>query len=90
MDSLLEPRKTSYKNCPGLLRLNIFPQKASTVGPPYLLWVSHPWIQPTSEKNIGENIFESSKKQNLNWWHGDNCLHSILHTYIPYGVRYEK
>lgn len=62
MDSLLEPRKTSYKNCPGLLRLNIFPQKASTVGPPYLLWVSHPWIQPTSEKNIGENIFQKAPR----------------------------
>lgn len=57
MESLLESRKTSYKNYPGLLRLNIFPQKASTVGPPYLLRVSHPWIQPSSEKYIEENIF---------------------------------
>ena len=54
------PGKSTGVGCHCLprLRLNIFPQKASTVGPPYLLRVSYPWIQPTSEKNNGENIFQ--------------------------------
>ena len=47
-------------------------------------WVSNHRFDQLQVENIqGEKILESSKKQNLNLPHSDNCLHSI---YIVLGV----
>ena len=55
----------------------IFGGKRNTVGPPYLR-VSHPWIQPSTDRKYWERkILESSKKQNLNLLSSGNYFYSL-------------
>lgn len=85
MDSLLEPRKTSYKNYPGLLKTQYFPPKGKYTWPSTsaegftLVDSTNLW-----KKYWGKYITESSKKKNLNWLHEGNCLHSI---YMVLGMK---